>query len=232
MREKDTLPRDEKAEVRGLAEPRPGPARGGDTRLRDEDEIPAEPVPPPKRGVELRRMLLPAAAALGVVMALASAYFLGRLSAPGAETVEAVQTAPKRANAGKLKSASPKAEKAAKAGKAAKRAKAPKPAPLYLALEPAFVVNFLDNENLRFLQIEVQVMAFDQGELDVLTASGPVVRDALVTLFSDQAYEVVSTRQGKERLREQALAELRRIVRERTGKDGPEAVYFTSFVMQ
>lgn len=204
-----------------------------DTNPRDEDETPAEQAPPPKRAGALRRMLLPAALALGVVTAAAGAYFLGRMSAAGAQTASAAETAPVeaapvQAKAGKGKPGSLKAAKATKAEKA----KAPKRAPLYLALDPAFVVNFQDNESLRFLQIEVQVMAFEQSDLDALVASTPVVRDALVTLFSDQAFESVSTRQGKERLREQALAELRRIVRERTGKDGLEAIYFTSFVMQ
>jgi len=60
----------------------------------------------------------------------------------------------------------------------------------------------------------------------------PVIRNSLVMLFSGQKYEDVATREGKERLRQQTLAEIRKVLEERTGKPGIEDVYFTAFVMQ
>lgn len=206
---------------------------------RDEATIAAVPAAAPRRAVALRRWLAPAAMALGVLAAMAGAYYAGRFSAAGNAPVAqaAVTPAPggakDKVGSGKTRSGqagSGKANKGKPAG--AKAAKVEQRAPLYLALEPAFVVNFQDSENLRFLQVEVQVMAYEQSDLDALAASDPMVRNALVMLFGDQAYETLATREGKERLREQALAELRRILRDRAGKDGLEAVYFTSFVMQ
>lgn len=104
--------------------------------------------------------------------------------------------------------------------------------PLYLALDPPFIVNFRDDDALRFLQVGVEVMAHDQAALDTLKAEEPVARNALVLLFSSQDYKTLSSRDGKEKLRAEALTELQKIVRERSGKPGLEAVYFTSFVMQ
>lgn len=201
-----------------------------DTEQMEEDEQDAAVAPAPEaRGASaLRRLIVPAALALGVVAVAAGAYYAGRMSSADAPAVEA-KSAPAPARA-KGEAGRVKAEKG-KAG-VAKTAKAEKRAPLYLAFEPAFVVNFQDEQSLRFLQVEVQVMAYRQDELDALTASGPMVRDALLMLFSDQAFETLATREGKERLRVQALEELRRIVLDRTGKGGLEAVYFTSFVMQ
>ena len=53
------------------------------------------------------------------------------------------------------------------------------------------------------------------------------------TLFrSSQTYDSVSTLEGKEALREEALSVIQEILEEETGDPGVEAVYFTSFVMQ
>ncbi|GAP66676.1 flagellar basal body-associated protein [Mizugakiibacter sediminis] len=115
-------------------------------------------------------------------------------------------------------------------GKAA--AAKPVAEPHYLALDPPFIVNFRDDDALRFLQVGVEVMARDQAALDTLKAEEPVARNALVLLFSSQDYKTLSSRDGKEKLRAEALTELQKIVRQRSGKPGLEAVYFTSFVMQ
>jgi len=60
----------------------------------------------------------------------------------------------------------------------------------------------------------------------------PVIRNNLVLLFSSQTYDSVSTLEGKEALREEALTVIQKILEEETGDPGIEAVYFTSFVMQ
>ncbi len=105
--------------------------------------------------------------------------------------------------------------------------------PLYVALDPPFVVNFESEQLVRFLQITAQVMSRDPATIEVLKASDPVVRNDLLLLFGNQRYQSISTREGKEALRQQALAAVRHVVAGAGGKpDSVEAVYFTSFVMQ
>lgn len=115
-----------------------------------------------------------------------------------------------------------------KAG-AAKAANLPE---IYMPLDPAFVVNFQDQDAARFLQVGVTLMAHDQSALDAVRQNDPVVRNALVMLFSSQSYAVLSSAQGKLKLQAQALAAVRKIVAAHTGKPGVDALYFTSFVMQ
>lgn len=103
---------------------------------------------------------------------------------------------------------------------------------LYLALDPPFVVNFQSDTAARFLQVGVQLMAHDQKALDAAKASEPAVRNALVMLFSSQDAKTLISREGKEKLRSDALDEIRKIVAERTKGATLDAVYFTSFVMQ
>ncbi len=127
------------------------------------------------------------------------------------------RTAP-AADAGHAAEAAKPAEKTAKA--------------LYLALDPAFVVNFKSPGNNRFLQVGVQLMAQEQSVLDAAKANEPALRDALIMLFSSQDSAVLATSEGKNQLRTDALAAVQKILEGRSGDHRVDAVYFTAFVMQ
>jgi flagellar FliL protein len=117
----------------------------------------------------------------------------------------------------------------------AKAAAAHKPLspPLYLALDPPFVVNFQADQLVRFLQVSIQVMSRDPKTLDLLKANDPVVRNDLLILLANQKYAAISTPAGKEQLRVDALAAIRKDLVQAGGDPKlVEAVYFTSFVMQ
>lgn len=103
---------------------------------------------------------------------------------------------------------------------------------IYLPLNPAFVVNFASQGKARFLQVEVEAMTRDPLVPDQITLHMPIIRNNLLLLFSAQTYDSVSTLEGKEALREEALVVVQDILEEETGDAGIEAVYFTSFVMQ
>lgn len=102
----------------------------------------------------------------------------------------------------------------------------------YLPLDPPFVVNFRDDQSMRFLQVGVSLMSHDAAALAAAKDADPVIRNALVMLFSSQDYTILSDAAGKQKLQAQALAAVRKIVGERLGRPGIEALYFTSFVMQ
>ena len=105
--------------------------------------------------------------------------------------------------------------------------------PIYLALDPAFVVNFQADQVVRFLQISIEVMSRDQATLDLLKNNDPVVRNDLLILLANQKYAAIATPAGKEQLRADALAAIRKDLVQAGGDPKRlEAVYFTSFVMQ
>ena len=113
------------------------------------------------------------------------------------------------------------------------RGEAPKPTQLFLPLDPAFVVNFEDQDSTRYLQVGVTVMTHDPDAVQAMKDSDPVIRNALVMLFSSQTYAGLSDTAGKEKLQAQALAAVRKVVVDKTGKPADvDALYFTSFVMQ
>jgi flagellar FliL protein len=113
---------------------------------------------------------------------------------------------------------------------AADAAKA-KPA-VYLQLDPAFVVNFQDDTALRFLQVGVNVMSHDPEAINAAKESDPEIRNALLMLFSAQDVKTLSDVKGKQKLQAAALAEVQRVLKEKIGRPGVDALYFTSFIMQ
>jgi flagellar FliL protein len=121
----------------------------------------------------------------------------------------------------------------AKAVKTEEKATPPAGPPLYLPLDPPFVVNFDGDQAVRFLQIAVQVMTRDPATLELLKNNDPVVRNDLLLLFGTQKYAQLTTREGKEALLKESLDDLRKVITQAGGHpERLEAVYFTSFVMQ
>lgn len=102
----------------------------------------------------------------------------------------------------------------------------------YLSLHPAFVVNLDDDEAMRYLQLEIEVMARDSSALEAVNKHMPVIRNNLLMLFGTKHYHEIDTREGKEALRLEALAEVQKVLTEQTGSPGVENLYFTSIVMQ
>jgi len=124
-------------------------------------------------------------------------------------------------------------EKGKKAKKEKKKEGEGKTPAQFIALDPPFVVNFEPGASARFLQITAQVMTRDPHMKEFLEANNPIIRNDLLLLFGNKHVEDVSTQEGKEKLRADALAAVRKIVEDEDGDpEEVENVYFTSFVMQ
>ncbi len=124
-------------------------------------------------------------------------------------------------------------ETGGKAEKSKKDKKKKVKAPLnYVSLDPPFVVNFTADTDIRFLQITVEVGTRDAGAVERIKEHRPAIRNSMVMLFSSQDPYALNTREGKEQLRAETLAEIQKVMKEETGDAVVESVFFTSFVMQ
>ena len=103
---------------------------------------------------------------------------------------------------------------------------------VYFDFEQPFVVNFQDEGQLRYLQITASVMVKNPKVVEEVKRHMPLIRNNLVMLFSGQSRDGILAREGKEKIRAEAEAEVQKILKEQTGKPGIKALYFTSFVMQ
>ncbi len=103
---------------------------------------------------------------------------------------------------------------------------------IYHHFAEPFTVNFETKTGLRFLQIEMEAMSYRQDSIDSLIAHMPVIRNNTIFLLSNQNYEDLVSRAGKEALRKQVREAIQKVLVERTGVPGIEEVFFTSFVIQ
>jgi flagellar protein FliL len=120
-----------------------------------------------------------------------------------------------------------------KGGKSDTKAEVPALPPIYVNLDPPFVVNFEAESMVRFLQVTVSVMTRDAATSEVLKKNDPRIRNDLLMLLGNQQYTTISTREGKEKLQAQSLESVRSVVASAGGESAKvEALYFTAFVMQ
>lgn len=104
--------------------------------------------------------------------------------------------------------------------------------PIYLDLDPAFIVNFEHKGTLRYLQANLSVMARDQTIIDKVTLHMPAIRDSVLTLLSNKTYSELSGKAHKEKLRLEMLLEIRKIIGTSNTGHSVENVYITGYVMQ
>src|SRR5271167_1740308 len=102
---------------------------------------------------------------------------------------------------------------------------------VYYAIDPPLVVNFEDGSVVRFLQISMEVMAHDQKAIDSVQKNIPLIRNNLLLLMSNRNYQTMMSREGKEKLRQEALTEIR-AVQKKEGSPDVDDLLFTSFVVQ
>ena len=117
---------------------------------------------------------------------------------------------------------------------AAVSAPAPKVAkdPLYLTIDPAFVVNIRDGARYRFLQVQVDLMSRDAIVIANVEKLMPRLKGELTMLYSALDSEQVHLPEGRQALQKNTLDLLNKVLAEETGRGGVEAVYFSKFVVQ
>ncbi|MEL7298504.1 MAG: flagellar basal body-associated FliL family protein [Pseudomonadota bacterium] len=104
---------------------------------------------------------------------------------------------------------------------------------IYEGIHPPLLINFLDERGKgRFLQISLEVMTRQQSVVDAIKAHNAVIRNNLILLYGEIKLADVNTRDGKTEMLAQALTEINSILKQQTGEEGVEAVYFTNLVVQ
>jgi flagellar FliL protein len=102
---------------------------------------------------------------------------------------------------------------------------------VFYAIDPPLVVNFEDGAAVRFLQITMELMARDPKAIESVKNNIPLIRNNLLLLMSNRDYKTLMSREGKEKLRLEALAEVQAVQKKENGP-GIDDLLFTSFVVQ
>lgn len=104
--------------------------------------------------------------------------------------------------------------------------------PLYVGMPRPFVFNVSGQSRDRLVQIKVQLMVRGAANDGLAKQHIPLIEGTLLRVFSAATAEQLSTFEGKEKMRTDALEECQRVLKELTKESVVEQVLFTGFVMQ
>lgn len=104
------------------------------------------------------------------------------------------------------------------------------PASKYVEVKPPFVTNYGGGTRLRYMKVEVTLRVVGAAGEKQVNHHMPRVKDTLLSLFAIQTRESIGSAEGKEALRQQALAAVAEILEQEDGESHIEDLLFTSFV--
>ena len=119
----------------------------------------------------------------------------------------------------------------AEAAPDAESAKPNTAAAIYLPLDPPFTVTLAADNAHRYLQVTLSVMAHSEAAIDAVRRHRPAVRDNINMLLSSLSYKELSTREGKEKLRQQAIEQISQTLADNGEEETIDAIYFTDLVI-
>ncbi len=104
----------------------------------------------------------------------------------------------------------------------------------YVALQPAFIANFgvTEQGHLKYVKAEISIRVSSQKAEMAARYHLPALRNSLVLLLSRQDEVTVTTGSGREAIREEALMELRAVLKAEEGQPYIDDLMFTNFVVQ
>ncbi|HEB78694.1 MAG TPA: flagellar basal body-associated FliL family protein [Methylothermaceae bacterium] len=100
----------------------------------------------------------------------------------------------------------------------------------YLPLTPKLVVNLAGRRH--YLRADVQLMIKGKDNVERIRQHLPLVRHTLLMLFSDLPPDKVADIDAREKLREEALHRIRKVLDRYSDSDGLKDVFFTEFLVQ
>ncbi|MFK8019065.1 MAG: flagellar basal body-associated FliL family protein [Pseudomonadales bacterium] len=104
--------------------------------------------------------------------------------------------------------------------------------PQYVELHPAFVTNYGSGERLHYLKVEISVRVESMGDAEIVERHLPYIRNDLVLLLSQQTSEAVNSHEGRQKLRAEALAAVKNVIKTEENKDLVTDLLFNNFVVQ
>lgn len=103
----------------------------------------------------------------------------------------------------------------------------------YMEIKPALITNYGGPGPIHFLKAEIALRVGKLPETrEVVAHHMPRIRHELIMLLSRQNETDLESMEGKEKLRQNALGTLQKLMEAETGKKNIEDLLFTNFVIQ
>ena len=105
--------------------------------------------------------------------------------------------------------------------------------PLYHSLVPALVGNFGSSTGkLRYYKADIALRVSDSESEERVKYHEPLIRNQLVTLFSQQSDSTLAGVEAKEALRKEALKQVRAVLSHEEGKPLVDDLLFNNLIIQ
>ncbi len=114
---------------------------------------------------------------------------------------------------------------------AAQKAEPKKGPPQFVPLEQ-FTVNLQDESHERFLQVSMVIEISNVEATDSIKAYMPIIRNRVLMLLSSKRSNEISSVEGKQKLAEAIITEVRQPLPATAPGKGVEGVHFSTFVIQ
>ncbi len=100
----------------------------------------------------------------------------------------------------------------------------------YYALKPSIVSNLSGGP--KYIRCDIQLMTEDAASLPLIELHSPAVRHSILMLIAAEDGKQLKTRDGKEKLRQAALASVQQQLTELTGDSLVADLYFTAYYVK
>lgn len=103
---------------------------------------------------------------------------------------------------------------------------------IYIPMQPPFVVNYGGAGRLKYLKTELTLRVNDVHTAAAVRHHMPLLRNAMVMLFSRQSEETITTQEGVSQLRETAKQEIIALLESEQEEADVLEVYFNDLIVQ
>lgn len=103
---------------------------------------------------------------------------------------------------------------------------------IYIPVKPAFVVNYGGAGKLKYIKADISIRLSSSDAANSVRHHMPYIRNNLVMLFSSQTDESISSQDGKEALRQEALRVVQDVLYDEDRQDGVVDLFFNNFLIQ
>ena len=104
----------------------------------------------------------------------------------------------------------------------------------YITLSPPFVGNYgLDGSSkLKVYKADISLRESGAEAAKAVKTNDPLIRNQLVGLFTQQTSESLGSVEAKEKLRQEALKQIRQVMTDETGKPMIDDLLFNNLIVQ
>jgi len=103
---------------------------------------------------------------------------------------------------------------------------------IYVGIVPALVGNYSSGMKMKFYKADISLKVTGTEAEEKVKYHEPLIRNQLVLLFSQQTDETLGTQDAKEKLRQEALKQVKQVLEQEEGKPYVEDLLFNNLILQ